>query len=250
MKWIYLSPHLDDAVYSCGGLIHQQVRQGNCVEIWTIFAGQFRANKLSPFAEDIHQRWGTGLQSVSARRMEDELACAHLGASEYHFDFQDVIYRNKSHQDEMEVVGEKDLFRNYQVEDEALKESIRETLQATLEDQEEYQFCVPLSLGNHIDHQIVRHAADAVHSMFPKLYYADFPYVVRSQAEIPSANRKQFALFEEDVDAWCEAIALYASQISTFWTEKKEIREEIYPYWQKGGGSCLWFLNSDTIKVI
>ena len=28
MRWIYLSPHLDDAVLSCGGLIFEQSRQG------------------------------------------------------------------------------------------------------------------------------------------------------------------------------------------------------------------------------
>jgi len=38
MHWIYLSPHLDDAVLSCGGIIWQQVQSGHQVEIWTICA--------------------------------------------------------------------------------------------------------------------------------------------------------------------------------------------------------------------
>ena len=39
MRWIYLSPHFDDAVLSCGGVIFEQSRQGIQTEIWTIFAG-------------------------------------------------------------------------------------------------------------------------------------------------------------------------------------------------------------------
>jgi len=37
MRTIYLSAHLDDAVLSCGGLIHDQVSKGRDVEIWTFF---------------------------------------------------------------------------------------------------------------------------------------------------------------------------------------------------------------------
>jgi LmbE family N-acetylglucosaminyl deacetylase len=33
MRWIYLSPHFDDAVLSCGGLIFDQAQAGTPVEI-------------------------------------------------------------------------------------------------------------------------------------------------------------------------------------------------------------------------
>ena len=39
MRWIYLSPHLDDAVFSAGGLIYEQTQAGTPVEIWTIMCG-------------------------------------------------------------------------------------------------------------------------------------------------------------------------------------------------------------------
>jgi hypothetical protein len=35
MRWIYLSPHLDDAALSAGGLIYEQTQAGIQVEIWT-----------------------------------------------------------------------------------------------------------------------------------------------------------------------------------------------------------------------
>ena len=42
--WIYLSPHLDDAVYSCGGMLWEQVQRGVQAEVWTIFAEIGRAS--------------------------------------------------------------------------------------------------------------------------------------------------------------------------------------------------------------
>ena len=69
MHWIYLSPHLDDAVLSCGGLIWEQVQLGERVEIWTIFAGDPPAEMLTPFAEELHTRWGCGLNAVEIRRL-------------------------------------------------------------------------------------------------------------------------------------------------------------------------------------
>ena len=238
MKWIYLSPHLDDAVYSCGALIDQQVKKGLQVEIWTLFAGQFDAGRLTAFAKDIHQRWETGVLSVQARRLEDQKACAFLGAVPRHYNFQDVIYRLKP-DGNPEIIKDDDLFRNYEAGDNHLKEKIKSLLRKTL-NESDIQVCAPLGLGKHIDHQIVRYAAGEIFFENPVYYYADFPYAVREKAVVPYRKCKKFKCSKENVQAWCEAIAMYTSQISTFWEQEKEISEEIMPYWHKGGGCCLW----------
>ena len=93
MKWVYLSPHLDDAVLSCGGLIWEQIRSGGNVEIWTICAGAPPTGDLSGFAKELHERWGLGMDAVSKRRMEDQVACRILGAGHKHYDIPDAIYR-------------------------------------------------------------------------------------------------------------------------------------------------------------
>ena len=49
--WIYLSPHFDDAVLSCGWLIWQQAQAGQRVEIWTVCAGEIPPGPLTPFAQ-------------------------------------------------------------------------------------------------------------------------------------------------------------------------------------------------------
>src|SRR5512138_3595051 len=95
MRWIYLSPHLDDVVFSAGGLIYDQVRSGLSVEIWTFMCGYVPEGDVSPFARLIHEQWGfsSAEETVRRRREEDKNAAAILGAGTVHFDFPDCIYR-------------------------------------------------------------------------------------------------------------------------------------------------------------
>ncbi|HKI52506.1 MAG TPA: PIG-L family deacetylase, partial [Anaerolineales bacterium] len=95
MRWIYLSPHLDDAVLSAGGFIYEQTKSGTPVEIWTFMAGAPSDNEYSPFAEDLHQQWGfsSADETVQARREEANNAASLVGATTVHFDFLDCIYR-------------------------------------------------------------------------------------------------------------------------------------------------------------
>ena len=95
MRWIYISPHLDDAVLSAGGFIYEQTRIGNTVEIWTIVCGFPPPGELTPFAQELHQQWGTesAKETVKLRRAEDEEAARIVGAKNVHFDVPDCIYR-------------------------------------------------------------------------------------------------------------------------------------------------------------
>jgi hypothetical protein len=51
MRWIYISPHLDDAALSAGGLIHEQTQAGLPVEIWTLMSGFPLVDEVSPLAQ-------------------------------------------------------------------------------------------------------------------------------------------------------------------------------------------------------
>ena len=93
MDWVYFSPHLDDVALSCGGLISQQARTGEKVEIWTVCAGDPPPGSLSPFAEELHARWQTGREATASRRQEDLASCNRLSASCRHLPVPDCIYR-------------------------------------------------------------------------------------------------------------------------------------------------------------
>ena len=91
MRWIYLSPHLDDAVLSAGGLIYEQTRSGLSVEIWTFMCGYAPPGEVSSFAQLQHAQWGfsSAEETTRVRRQEDNIAASIVGARVVHFDFLD-----------------------------------------------------------------------------------------------------------------------------------------------------------------
>jgi enoyl reductase-like protein len=57
VKHIYISPHLDDAALSCGGLIANQIARGESVQAINIFAGIPNLEHFSAYAEKQHNMW-------------------------------------------------------------------------------------------------------------------------------------------------------------------------------------------------
>ena len=94
---IFLSPHFDDVVYSCGGTIGVQVSCGLRPLVMTIFAGIPSLNvELSPYAQQGQRSMGFGqdaASAVAARRQEDVTALDYLHADYLWLDYVDAIYR-------------------------------------------------------------------------------------------------------------------------------------------------------------
>ncbi len=244
MDWIVLSPHLDDAVLSCGGWIHQRVQAGDQVEIFTICAGDAPAGAFSLLAEELHARWGSGVDATALRRAEDLQACQQLGAFARHFNIPDCIYRRNPTSGSPLIERNQDLFQPLPDVERPLVESIAAELAGWISAQ-----CLlvsPLTLGGHIDHHLTRAAAEQTHR--PLLYYADYPYLLQDEARFTAAldaNWKTctFAIPPASLAAWQNAIACYRSQISTFWQDEAAMRAAIEHYWRRGGGGRLWGYN-------
>lgn len=239
MTWIFLSPHLDDAVLSCGGLI---AGLNQAVQIWTVFAGDPPAGELAPFARELHERWQTGPAAAAARRAEDAAACTCLGALYRHFSYPDCIYRRLP--DGQPVIGgREDLFRpptEPGLVDELAAQIARQAPAGA-------RVVCPLSYGGHVDHRIVRAAAEQAGCGL--WYYPDYPYAVRPEAggadaPLPSLPENSepvtFHLREEDLAAWEAAAAAYVSQLSTFWANENAMRAALREYARLGGGSTLY----------
>jgi hypothetical protein len=101
----------------------------------------------------------------------------------------------------------------------------------------------PLSLGNHVDHQLTRLAAEqSGHALW---YYADFPYVLRRPEQLVELEqagwkRENFRLAAAGLKAWQDAVAAHASQISTFWADELVMRMAIAEYAAQERAVCLW----------
>ena len=85
---VYISPHMDDAVLSCGGRIAMQVSQGEGVLVVTVFSeiNGSRAASAMP-----------GIPPGGLREMqdEDETALGRLGVDHLRLDYRDGAFRQR-----------------------------------------------------------------------------------------------------------------------------------------------------------
>lgn len=211
MRWIYLSPHLDDAVLSAGGLIYEQTHSGIPVEIWTFMCGYAPPGEVSSFAALQHAQWGfsSAEETTRARREEDQHAAAILGATVLHFDFLDCIYRRATNGEWLYY----DIFVPPHPEDARIPAQIAETISAHL--QPDDVLVCQLAVGSHVDHILVRQGAELLGT--PLRYDIDVPYVFYKPEELgpKSAGMKEsvYSVTETGLSHWKEAALAYKSQI-------------------------------------
>ncbi len=241
MRHIFLSPHFDDAVYSGGGWLWQLAQADETVEVWTLCAGDPPPAEYSPFAQELHGRWGlAGAAVVAARRAEDQAACALVGASWRYFDLPDAIYRRVEGGEHL-YASRQAIFGPLAAAETPLLHSLAADLAAALEPQDTL-YC-PLTLGNHVDHQLTRRAAELLAR--PRVYYADLPYVLDSEDGLPGllpagAQIAVHPLAAEALAAWTQAAAAYASQLSSFWPDAAALGGALAGYLTRHNGLRLW----------
>lgn len=224
---LYLSPHLDDAVFSCGGLMAMQDARGEPISVLTLFAGDPPDYRISDYAAELHARWGKAGPPIAMRRAEDRLACGRLGASVVHLDFPDAIYRLDDSGNAL-YPSSNSLFDPDAPEEGELLEQLVQALDEI--DFGAAKIYCPMGLGGHVDHRLTRRAAEKLEIQI--LYYADMPYAARSDKLNDLFNPQEVdwisvPLNSEAIDAWVAAILEYQSQLSTFWQDEDELYKEL-----------------------
>ncbi|GAB4504225.1 MAG: hypothetical protein Fur0043_12180 [Anaerolineales bacterium] len=238
MRWVYLSPHLDDAALSAGGLLYEQARKGLAIEVWTVVCGFPPPGALTPFAQWLHMQWGTqsAEETVRLRREEDLWAGDILGVKMVHFDVPDCIYRRASDGEPLYL----DVFVSPHEAESSLPAHIAQTIAAHL--QADDRLVCQLAIGGHVDHLLVRQAAEQL--MRPLLYLADLPYLFKQPAELAKKtagmNVSSHPITEAGLRAWVEAILAYRSQFSTLFDSPEEMEGLIRSYVGEWGGIPMW----------
>ena len=238
MRYIYLSPHLDDAVLSAGGLIYEQSRAGIPVEIWSFMCGFPPDDQLSPIAQVLHYQWGTTTaeETIRIRRAEDARAGEIVGAKTVHFDFLDCIYRRGKD-------GEwlySDVFVPPHKAEADLPAQIAQVMVAWLKPDD--MVVCQLAVGSHVDHVLVRKAAEMLGR--PLMFDADIPYLLNHPDELePKTARMKESLLtvsEAGFGFWLAAAEAYASQLSTLFESRDEMHDKMRGYWAESKGIRLW----------
>ncbi len=233
MRWIYVSPHLDDAVLSAGGFIFDQTRSNIPVEIWTVCCGFPSTVETSPFAQYLHFQWGftSAEETVRLRREEDVRAASIVGARPVHFDFLDCIYRQGP---DGEWLYPMEVFVPPHPADADLPAQISSALASRL--QPDDVVVAQLAIGRHADHALVRKAVESLGR--PLLYLADIPYLLNHPDELAPATHGMQAerktISEAGISAWQEGVAAYVSQASTLFDPPENLLPGLRSYASEG----------------
>jgi LmbE family N-acetylglucosaminyl deacetylase len=243
---VYLSPHLDDAVLSCGALMFLQSRDGNRPTVITCFAGIPERPVKSSFALEQHTKWGL-VHAVRERRREDSVAQGLLGSTPLYLDYFDCIYRRGSEQGAYLYTSEAALFGQVHPGEEGLPADVASRLLTTLPPSST-DIYAPLGLGHHVDHQLTLAAALLLRKRgCSVLFYEDYPY-----AEQPDELDRTFSgwhtpptpivkpISETALSAKVRAISAYRSQLPVLFGDQDQARDRIAAYARRvGGGSQL-----------
>lgn len=228
---LFLSPHLDDAVLSCGGTIHQLTQRGQAVTILTVMAGD-PPDPLpdSPIVRELHTRWQIGETPVAVRRQEDIAAAQVLGAKVIHQTIPDCIYRTVNGQPI--YVDNPGLFGAVHPKDPAHKQLAQITFASGIT-----TLYAPLGVGNHVDHQLVRDWALEIAQQQPDIalkFYEEYPYSDDTIAIDSALSHftvhllpEYVALTDADIQAKIAAVTCHQSQISTFWADTAQMAQAI-----------------------
>ena len=250
MFWVYLSPHFDDIALSCGGLVWQQSKGDEKVEIWTICAGEPPEQTFTQFAESLHDRWETDQDAIAIRKREDHSSTALLGAQSKHFSIPDCIYRRDSLGNPL-YASEAAIFSAIHPAEDELVDHLAIELAKCLQHESELgtiNIVSPMAIGRHVDHRLTRAAAEQLYKNQEGItlwYYADFPYVMKYLVQLarlrePTWEAVTFELDDAAVRAWTSGFTAHATQLSTFWPDADTAQAAFDGYAQLMGGVRLW----------
>ena len=255
---LYLSPHADDAALSCGGHIAQLTRSGERVVIFTVMAGdppiEFKPTALT---EQLHKEWALGDQPLVGRRAEDERAARVLGTEIKFGPYADAIYRLDPKTDQPLYPDRDAIFGPVQPGDpviQAKRAAVVQTLISLFAVQQGDAIHIPLGVGRHVDHQLVREMGKSLMRWRPNnpiYFYEEYPYSRQGQAVIRAAlddlelevSRMTYPLDPVAIDARIASIACYRSQLSSFgWTNPVTMATEVRTYIAQIAGEREWRL--------
>ena len=231
-RHLFLSPHYDDIALSCSGTVALLAAAGARPEIAVVFGAEPDPGQpLSAFASELHRRWGLSTdQVIQERRREESAAASLLGAVSTSLGWSDAIYRGTSYQNDEQLRGP------IADAEAILPAQIAADLADRSRSRAMTRFYAPLSVGQHVDHQICFSAAlELIAGGWEVWFYEDIPYAlahgaleerltlidaaweamapagIRSQRLVPTARIDISSVWETKLTA----ILAYPSQVPT-----------------------------------
>lgn len=192
---IFVSPHLDDAMLSAGGLIQYLSKKTKIVivNVFTESSDERQTLSAWKFVKDMGYKKPSVL--FKERRKEDKQAFFGMGIEPINLGFPDALWRKKKGlvaQMFGKVLPEfEHMYPTYRFHmttgkvanaDKVTKEAVTKKLQKIVNLENDPLMFAPLGVGGHVDHCLVR---DVCTEAFPNrvIYWSDFPYNARENNE-------------------------------------------------------------------
>jgi len=239
---LVLSPHLDDAVLSCGARLAAAAASGAAARVVTVFAGDEPAAPAGRLATELRERWGLPPGGVlAARRQEDLEACRRLAVEVEQWPLREALYR-------CDAAGEPlyptlaALFGEIAAADQPAAAEVAARIAALPPAR---LLLAPLAVGGHVDHRVVRRAAEA--SGREIAYYEEFPYsewkwfaVERALGGRRGWEPEVLRLTPELAGRRLEAIRAYASQVPALFRTEARLAKQLRRAARRAGGERIW----------
>ena len=167
-----VSPHLDDAAFSCGGALSVLAETGWSVVMATVFTGSVAAPTGFALACQRDKGLAPEVDYMALRRAEDVQAARALGiGAPRHLPFREAPHRGYGSAPE--------LFAGTRPDDGIVADLIPAFADLVAETRPNLVLA-PQAVGGHVDHVQVVRALRALALPQPVLWWRDFPYTVRS----------------------------------------------------------------------
>ena len=232
-KNIFISPHLDDAVVSCGEYIKKLKNHKEDILVITVFTGAPSAELLSAVAKQFHGAWGLGDDAVLARKKEDEAAMKLLNVDYIYLDEHECLYRidrqGKSKYNQISEIHTNDFSKDMDT-----IERLNSRLVEIFDKLEVGKVFVPLGIGRHIDHIVSRKCIEDIAENRPLeiFYYEEIPYVCTGQDagwKVDLTKGLVCSIVNITDEEWLhkvEGINCYKSQLGIMWgCEEKQMNQ-------------------------
>lgn len=226
--YAFVSPHLDDAVLSCGALLSALARRSKVTVVnvfteggpppYTRAARSFLRRCSASSAE----------QLFAERRAEDTQVLASLGVRTVNLGFSDALFRRRGSAVRFSRIGKllpELLYRypTYRLDittgrvsrgDSSMIANVAHRLRDVIAREKPSLVFVPLGVARHVDHIIVRDVARR--SLSPIIYYSEFPYVLDNEPDADFLRRGSLKPWTWDwmLQAKLDLIAGYRTQFN------------------------------------
>ena len=215
-SYIFISPHLDDAILSCGNLLLKLKAQNKNIQIITLFTSASKKT-LTPQAENFLNACGytSPIKLFEDREVEDSKATGFIGGTYKHLGFIDAAWRTKNNKP-LYHNGTSQFSGRISTKDHKLIDTIRTNLTKICVNDATTLILCPLGVGNHADHVITRKAVEKLYKQ--SLFWEDYPYntdrgVLKMFLTKHKKFRKSFEIHQMDNRKKHLAIKFYRSQL-------------------------------------